>query len=375
MQYRRFGKTELKTSVMTFGCMQLPETTMDEVVETVHYAVSQGINHLETARGYADSEIRLRTALEGLKREDLIITTKVTPEDTGDAFRRVFDESMERIGLDYLDILDIHGINHWALLEQTIKKGGPLDVAHRLIDEGVIGHIGFSGHAPLEVILAAINTEAFETVNLHYYYILQRNLPAIQRANELDMGVFIISPSDKGGQLYKAPAKLRELTKPLTPLQFNHRFMLSNPAIHTVTIGCKYPHEFAEHLAVADNVGPLTDEEKAIIEKLDRQYPLSLGKTWCTECWECVDYCPEGIVIPDVLRCRNLAIAFDMDAYAKYRYGAFGNIGHWCTGPNGAACTECGDCLPHCPEKLNIPALLFETHDRCDTGGRGRRFE
>ena len=374
MQYRRFGKTELKTSVMTFGCMQLPETTMDEVIETVHYAVGQGINHLETARGYADSEIRLGEALKGLDRDALILTTKICPEPTADKFLAVFDECMERIGIDYLDVLDVHGINNFELLDFTLKKGGTLDAVHRLIDEGRLGHIGFSGHAPLDVILATLDTRVFETVNLHYYYILQRNLPAIVRANELDMGVFIISPSDKGGHLYKAPSRLRELTKSQTPLQFNHRFLLSNPGIHTVTVGCKYPHEFAEHLIVADRIEPLSDEELDIQQRLDREYRRRLGNTWCTECWECVPRCPEGIVIPDVLRCRNLAGTFDMEGYAKFRYAAFGNIDHWCTGPNATACTECGDCLPHCPEKLNIPALLFETHSRLDAGGRERRF-
>jgi predicted aldo/keto reductase-like oxidoreductase len=75
----------------------------------------------------------------------------------------------------------------------------------------------FSTHGPLEVILAAIETDLFESINLHYYYFNQRNEPAVQLAHEKDMGVFIISPSDKGGMLYTPSQKLKQLCDPLYP--------------------------------------------------------------------------------------------------------------------------------------------------------------
>ena len=79
------------------------------------------------------------------------------------------------------------------------------------VSEGKIRHIGFSTHGSLDLILAAIKTDLFEFINLHYYYFGQRNQPAIALASQKDMGIFIISPADKGGKLYTPQAKLREL--------------------------------------------------------------------------------------------------------------------------------------------------------------------
>ena len=93
-------------------------------------------------------------------------------------------------------------------------------------------HVGFSTHAPTEIILDAIRHEedgGFDYVNLHWYYIYQRNWQAVEAATERDMGVFIISPADKGGMLYKPSKKMVELCQPLHPLVFNCLFCLSQP--------------------------------------------------------------------------------------------------------------------------------------------------
>ena len=83
----------------------------------------------------------------------------------------------------------------------------------------------------------------------------------------------------------------------------------------------------------------------------------------CTLCNECLP-CPEKINIPEVLRFRNLLQAYDMEDYGKFRYNMFESEGHWFPGNFASKCTECGDCLPRCPERLEIPKLLFDTHHR-----------
>ena len=83
----------------------------------------------------------------------------------------------------------------------------------------------------------------------------------------------------------------------------------------------------------------------------------------CTLCNECLP-CPEEINIPEVLRFRNLLQAYDMEDYGRFRYNMFEGEGHWFPGNFASKCTECGDCLPRCPEKLEIPQLLFDTHNR-----------
>lgn len=372
MQYRRFGKTNLKLSVFSLGTMRYL-TNAEIAHQTIEKALFLGINHLETARGYGQSEEYLGKAIKSglsVPRSQLYITTKIPPCADADNMNRYIDESLKRLNLDYLDCLGIHGLNTQQHLEWVQSKNGCMQAVHRAVNDGRVKHIGFSTHGALEIILAAINTDLFEFVNLHYYYFFQRHNSAIDAAIEKDMGVFIISPADKGGRLYTPPDKLKELCQPFTPLQLNYRFLLSDPRITTLSLGAATPEELIAPLEVADNVGELTLEEIKVFKNLEDQQNQSLGIDKCSQCYACLP-CPENINIPEVLRLRNLAVAYDMNDYGKYRYGMFENAGHWFPGMKGNRCTECGDCLPKCPENLDIPALLKDAHERLN--GKSRR--
>ncbi|HRI87978.1 MAG TPA: aldo/keto reductase, partial [Candidatus Hydrogenedentes bacterium] len=210
MKYRRFGKTELQLPVISCGGMRFQQSwnTGDDVSEesqknleaTVRRALELGINHIETARGYGTSEFQLGKILPQLPREQIIVQTKVSPFEDPKQFEDVFNFSMDLLKLDYIDLFSFHGINNLTLLDHTKRC---LETAQRWKREGRIRHIGFSTHAATECILKTIALDAFEYVNLHWYYVFQDNWPAIVEAHKRDMGVFIISPNDKGGLLYK----------------------------------------------------------------------------------------------------------------------------------------------------------------------------
>ncbi|OBQ33549.1 MAG: oxidoreductase, partial [Anabaena sp. MDT14b] len=356
MQYRRFGKTNLHLSVFSLGTMRYL-TDSENVQQTIEKALSLGINHLETARGYGESEAYLGKAIKAglsVPRNQIYITTKIPPTPDADTMRRYIDESLNRLNLDYLDCLGIHGLNTWQHLEWVQAKNGCMQAVEEAINDGRVRHIGFSTHGSLDVILAAINTDFFEFVNLHYYYFFQHNAPAIQLATEKDMGVFIISPADKGGKLYTPPQTLKELCYPFTPLNLNYRFLLSDNRINTLSIGPAKPEELVISPELFDSPNELTKAEIDIFEKLENQQNDVLLTDKCSQCYDCLP-CPENIHIPEVLRLRNLALAYDMKDYGEYRYGMFENAGHWFPGMKANRCTECGDCLPKCPENLDIP--------------------
>lgn len=373
MEYRRFGKTEEQISVITLGGMRfkhgwtpprnhLPKDSIEHCISTTRMALDLGINHIETAHGYMKSELLFGHALKelGVPRKQFKMMTKGAPM-SGDETRRLVEEQLEALGLDHVDFYGWHGINNKELLKIAVEKNGPVETLHRLKDEGLIRHVGFSTHAPLGTILDAMQTGLFSFINLHYYYFFQRNLPAVQLAEKMDMGVFIISPNEKGGMLFRPSEKVKNLCKPLTPIVFNGRFCLSHPEITTLSMGIHEPKHFPQNLAIL-NRGNYSNSELSKV-KAEMDTPLAKISSLCTLCNQCLP-CPENINIPEVLRFRNLVEAYEMKDYGRFRYNMFEGQGHWFPGTFSFNCTECGDCLPRCPENLNIPTLLMETHKK-----------
>ena len=374
MRYRRFGKTNLKLSVFSLGTMRYL-ASQENARQTIEKALSLGINHFETARGYGRSEEYLGAALaQGLSvpRNQIYITTKISPTSDADSMRRCIDESLERLQLDYVDCLAIHGINTWEHLK-LVQNDGCMEAVKAAVKDGRVKHVGFSSHGSLELISAAIASNLFEFVSLHYYYFHQRNAAAVELAKINNLGIFIISPADKGGRLYTPPQKLIDLCHPFTPLELNYRFLLSDPGITTLSVGAAKAEELIEPLKFCDRTESLTTDELAAYQRLEAQL-TSIKPQKCSQCHACLP-CPENINIPEILRLRNLAVAYDMSEYGSYRYTMLENAGHWFPGNKGNRCTDCGDCLPRCPEQLNIPALLADAHQKLHGSPRRRLWE
>lgn len=375
MKYRRFGKTELNLSVFSLGLMRCCYA-QSQLLETVKKAYELGINHFETARGYGESEVFFGLALKQLNipREKIFITTKFTPVNDAQIMKQWLDESLYRLGVDYIDNVAIHGINTEQHLTLLTQENSCLTVLQDAKKQGKIKHIGFSTHGSLELILTTISTGFFEFINLHYYYFFQRHAPMIELAKKEDLGIFIISPSDKGGRLYQPSEKLREICQPFTPLLLNYRFLLSQPHITTLSIGASNGEELVMPLSVADDDGKLTTLELATFNKIEETLKDTLKSDHCLQCYQCLP-CPENINIPEILRLRNLGVALDMNDYGSYRYQMLENAGHWFWGKKGDKCTDCGECLPKCPENLNIPELLRDSHTRFNGSTRRRLWE
>lgn len=379
MQYRRFGRTELEMPVFSCGGMryqfkwkdvpgwQISRESQLNLEATIRRSLEVGINHIETARGYGTSELQLGRILPKLPRHQLIVQTKVSSKPDPKEFRREFDKSLSYLKLDYVDLLGIHGINNDQLLQDTIRPGGCLEVARQLQAQGKVRFIGFSTHGPTDIIVKAIETNQFDYVNLHWYYINQLNWSAIEAATRLDMGVFIISPSDKGGMLYQPPKKLVELCQPLSPMVFNDLFCLSHPQVHTLSLGASKPQDFDEHLKTLAWLDNPAEVLSSIVVRLEEEAIRQLGEDW-VKTWHIglpkPEETPGGINIYVILWLRNLALAYDLYDYAKMRYNLLGNGGHWFPGAKADRLRELDlrQCLAKSPHADKIPALLAETH-------------
>jgi predicted aldo/keto reductase-like oxidoreductase len=371
MEYRRFGKTNEMLSVITLGGMRikhgwtpprdyLPKESVENCLETTRRAFDLGINHIETAHGYMKSEHLYGAVLRELNvpREQYKMMTKGAPM-TADETQALVENQLTALKLDYVDFYGWHGINNEERLKSAVKTGGPVETLLRLKEQGLVRHVGFSTHAPLNIILEALNTDLFSFVNLHFYYFFQRNLPAVQLAGEKDIGVFIISPNEKGGLLWKPSEKVRQAVKPLTAIQFSGRFCLSHPQVTTLSMGMHEAEHFPQNLEILNDENYFSWKDIEIKSRMDASLAEVSGL--CTLCDQCLP-CPEDINIPEVLRFRNLLKGYDMVDYGKYRYNMLEGKDHWFPGTFAFNCTECGDCLPRCPENLGIPKLLMETH-------------
>jgi uncharacterized protein len=379
MLYRRFGRTELQMPVFSCGGMryqhkwqdipqsEIPQANQDNLEATIRKSVEIGINHIETARGYGSSEMQLGRILPTFPREKLIVQTKINPKSDAKNFIEEFEESLKYLSLDYVDLLGIHGINNDETLEYTMRPGGCLDVARKLQQQGKVRFIGFSTHGATESIIKAINTNQFDYVNLHWYYINQRNWAAIEAANLHDMGVFIISPSDKGGKLYSPPEKLRELCSPLSPMVFNDLFCLNHPQVSTLSLGAAKPSDFDEHLKTLDLLDNAEEILAPILERLEKEAIKQLGEEW-VKTWDVNlpkwEDTPGKVNIHTILWLRNLAIAYDLLEYAKMRYNLLGSGGHWFPGLKADKVQDLdfSKSLRDSPHKDKIPQFLLETH-------------
>jgi len=374
MRYLRFGKTELQMPVFSCGCMRFQQSwngedpVSDESQKNVdacmRRALELGINHIETARGYGTSELQVGRAIRAYNRGDFMLQTKVGPDADVSKFVANFEKSMGLLGVDYLDLLAIHGINDEQCLDNALRC---LDQALRWKREGRIRYLGFATHGQAPIITKAIETGAFDYVNLHWYYVYQDNWPAILEARKRDMGVFIISPNEKAGMLFQPSDKLRALTAPLHPMVFNALFCLSHPEVHTLSCGVSKPSDFGIHLETVEKVEAAAEIVRPIVQRLEDEMARVLGDTWAKTWQEGLpdwSETPGQMNIPWILRLRNLALAYDMIEYGKMRYNLLGNGGHWFPGNKADKLDELDltECLRRSPNAARIRVALADAH-------------
>ena len=370
MEYRRFGKTEKMLSVITLGGMrfkhgwneprnEIPGDTLVQCREVVQAAFDSGINHIETAWGYKKSETAYGRVLNeelNIPRESYHLMTKGHFFGAAEIREKV-EKQLKDLQTDYLDFYGWHGINNDELLQQSCKTGGAVEELLKMKEEGIIKHVGFSTHAPLHTIISAIETGLFEFVNLHYYYFFQRNADAVNAAEMRDMGVFIISPNDKGGQLFSAPQKVKNAVKPITPIQWNSRFCLQNKAIHTLSFGFTETLQFDEMKGIFP--AQWTESEQNSKVKLDSfladdPYSDFDGYKLAKD--------PSGINIHEILRLRKLWKCYDMGDFGRYRYKTFEDKSHWLPGLQAFDSNIEKVDISKVPENIPLKKMLKEAH-------------
>ncbi|MBP6965195.1 MAG: aldo/keto reductase [Armatimonadetes bacterium] len=355
MQYRDLGKTGLKVSALGLGCMRFPEDKPEVAEEIVDSAIAAGINYFETTRGYINGRCQHLTAL-GLKGRSrgLIVSGKagVKADTAADSYRAEIDLQMSILGVDYLEFWQVG----WFSLEKLpllTKRDGPLEALDKARSEGIIGHVGFTGHDKPENFTKLIETGLFDSLTVVYNMLDRQYADTIRRAGELGVGVIAMCPVG-GGTLASPAPQIQQLipggakTTAAAALQF----VLANPEVSCACSGMNTMDMLRENLETVNSFSGYGPDDFARMEAILDEFS-ALGKEFCTACRYCMD-CPHGVDIPGNFSLYNTANIYGLTDYARSQYAAME------AGKRADACIRCGECEPKCPNKLPIMDQLAE---------------
>ena len=370
---RTFGRGPA-VSIFTLGTMRSIESA-DQMYAVINEALLAGINHIETAPAYGPAESYLGNALKRLKEEKRepqggwVITSKLLPCRSLEQGKKQLITILERLGIQRIDNLAVHGLNLKDHLDWTLKGEGA-ELLRWAKQEDLIGQVGFSSHGSYFLIKKAIESNRFDFCSLHLHLLDQKRIPLAKIALKKGMGVMAISPADKGGRLQSPSSKLVKDCYPIPPLELAYKFLLAE-GISTLTLGAFEPKDINLAKEILTSCDSLIEVEEGKVAHLREERERRLGENLCRQCEACLP-CPNKVPIPELLHLRNLLIGHDLKAFTEERYNLIGKAGHWWEKINASACKNCGDCVPRCPNNLAIPKLLEDTHRRLAARPRKR---
>ncbi|MFC1713288.1 aldo/keto reductase [Candidatus Poribacteria bacterium] len=367
MQYTEYGTTGDTVSRLGYGLMRLPmvdnHVDMEISIALIRKAIELGVNYLDSAEGYCNSEsqIAFGKGIKGLRDKVFVSTKNGYKGESGDEWRKRLDTSLERIDVDYIDFYHSHGLS-WDQYQNMLGKGGPMERFRKAKEEGLIRHMCYSCHDSSDNMIKLIDTGEFDGMLCQYNLLDRNNEPAIAHAHEKGMGVVIMGPV-AGGRLVPPSDQIQNMVggAQSTP-EVAVRFVLSNPNVTIALSGMNSMDMVVENAATASREEPLTAAERqSVLDALEETKDLS--DLYCTGCGYCMP-CPNDVDIPGNFSAMNYYKVWGLEEHARSQYNRLGKkkkddtvVEAW-----AAACVECGECEPQCPQNIPIIEQLKETH-------------
>ncbi|HEY5660946.1 MAG TPA: aldo/keto reductase [Gaiellaceae bacterium] len=170
-----FGRTGHESTRTIFGAAALGSVTQREADTALATLLEHGVNHIDTAASYGDSELRLAPWLKE-HRSDVFLATKTGTRDYAGA-REEIRRSLQRLGVDHVDLLQLHNLVDVIEWEFALREGGALDAAVEAREEGLVRFIGVTGHGLTVAHMHARSLERFpfDSVLLPYSYVQLRD--------------------------------------------------------------------------------------------------------------------------------------------------------------------------------------------------------
>jgi len=329
MEKIRLGKTEMMISKLGFGGIPIQRVSEDEAVGVVRRCLELGITFIDTANAYTTSEERIGRAIKGQPQKP-IIATKTGHRDR-EGVERHLNLSLERLGVDSIDLYQFHGVSDSKSLDMVLDPRGPMAVVKEAKKSGKVKHIGITSHS-MDIAKEAVKTDQFETIMFPFNFITCE--PAdelLPLTREHDVGFIAMKPL-AGGLLDNVAIAFKYL--------FQFPDIVPIPGIEKV-------EEIEEIVQVLAGSWEMTGAEQRDMERLREE----LGTRFCRRCEYCQP-CPEEIRISMVMNIRSFAKRMPPE---RIFTGGLAEVME-----QAASCTECGECEEKCPYHLPIREMVAE---------------
>lgn len=366
MIYKKFGNTGVEISALGFGCMRLPELEVDgkwtvdfeKTDEMLRYAYEQGVNYFDTAYFYCHSNSEAAVG-RGVKefRDKIYLSTKCPMENLTSAadYRAKLEESLERLGTDYVDFYHFWSINK-KIFDEKIIGLNLIEEALKLKAEGKIRHISFSFHDQPKYIPEIIDAAPeLETMLIQYNLLDRANAKGAAYAVSKGLGVVAMGPV-AGGRL-AAPVALKEklgVEDAIADYDLALKYVIENPDISCALSGMESLSMVQKNVTAVSSYKKLTGAEKKVIVRT-RSLMKKFKELYCTGCGYCQP-CPKKIKIPEIFEAYTAYNVYGLTEQAKKSFSDYAKEGALFN-----ACINCGFCEKKCPQHLKIRELLQKT--------------
>lgn len=333
MQKRRLGRTDLYVTPISFGALPVQRCTLEEAGPVLNAALDKGINFIDTARAYTDSEEKIGLHL-AKRRSEYYLASKSMARDA-ETMKKDVEKSLSDMKTDLIDLYQVHNIKKREDLDAVLAPSGAYEGLLQKKKEGRIDFIGVTGHN-FALLTEAVKTDKFDTVQVPYNIIEQDAAKELfGEARKRDMGIIVMKPLG-GGQISKIVESLK--------------FILQQDDVVAIP-GMDRPEHVIENLKALD--GPFSKEELAVLEEEARL----VGKTFCRRCGYCLP-CTVSIDIPQIFIFRIQYNRYGMTNAIPKRYAGLS--------VKASACIDCGICENRCPYDLPIRQWLKEMAEKLE---------
>ena len=353
MERRTLGRTGMEVTRLGYGAIKLPRVSEEVAADLLNRAIDLGVNFIDTARGYGDSEAKVGQVM-AKRRDEVYLASKVIRRSRKEAEEDVAT-SVKLLRTDHVDLYQIHDVSTRESYEQAVGPGGALEAVRAARDKSRVRFIGVSGH-DLDILMEAVETGWFDTVQASYNLANAAAAEKLQpRAQALNMGVINMKPL-AGGNLLK-PMEWREdedAPKYDVTADAALRFAMTNPHVTVVIPGMQAMEEVEENVAIAERFTPMPQEEAERLMDMAR----SLGEGFCRGCNYCQP-CSAEIDISGILQTLGYRKRFqgdwDFTHRMRMKYASFDKTVD--------DCLDCEECEGRCPFKLPIREMLAEAKE------------